>query len=244
MMWGTVLALALVMAPDPARLAIVALLISRPRPLVNLLVFWLGGMATGTTIALGSVILLRDLALVVTRHVASTVESLQSGSVEIVVGVLALLIAALLSMRLRLHRAPVPITTGNAAVLVSEPSTETALSRLSARARSALVGGCLWVPFVAGLGSAAPHVEYQVAIAAILTSGASMATQVSAAMMFTIVVLAIVEIPLVSYLVTPARTHAVMLHAHDWMRAHRRQLLPAIAAVTGVFLLTSGIGSV
>ena len=89
-----------------------------------------------------------------------------------------------------------------------------------------------------------PHVEYQVAIAAILTSGAPMVTQISAAMMFTVVVLAAVEIPLVSYLVTPERTHAVMLHAHEWMRAHRRQLLPAIAAVTGVFLLTSGIGSV
>ena len=100
------------------------------------------------------------------------------------------------------------------------------------------------MPFVAGFGSAPPHVEYQVAIAAILTSGAPIVTQISAAMMFTVVVLAAVEIPLVSYLVTPERTHAVMLHAHDWMRAHRRQLLPAIAAVTGVFLLTSGIGSV
>ena len=244
MMWGTVLALALVVAPDPVRLTIVTLLISRPRPMVNLFVFWLGGMTTGIAIALGSVILLRDAALVVTRHVASTLESLQSGPVEIVVGVLALLIAGLASIRLRLHRAPVPIPSGNAAVLVSEPSTETALSRLSARARSALVGGCLWVPFVAGLGSAVPHVEYQVAIAAILTSGASMPTQLSAAMMFPIVVFAVVEIPLVSYLVTPARTHAVMLHAHDWMQAHRRQVLPAIATVTGVFLLTSGIGSV
>jgi uncharacterized protein involved in cysteine biosynthesis len=71
-----------------------------------------------------------------------------------------------------------------------------------------------------------------------------MVTQISAAMMFTVVVLAAVEIPLISYLVIPERTHAVMLYTHDWMRAHRRQLLPAIAAVTGVFLLTTGIGSV
>ena len=39
-------------------------------------------------------------------------------------------------------------------------------------------------------------------------------------MMFPVVVLAAVEIPLVSYLVTPERTHAVMLQSHDWMRAH------------------------
>ncbi|MGA8546658.1 MAG: GAP family protein [Mycobacterium sp.] len=243
MIWGTVLALALVVAPDPTRLAIVALLISRPRPLVNLLVFWLGGMASGTAIALGSVMLLHDFALMVTQHVASAFAALKSGYVGIVIGACALLIAALLSARLR-QRATVAIPSGDSPVLVSEPSPANAFSRLSTRARGALVGGCLWVPFVAGFGSAPPHVEYQIAIAAILTSGAPMVTQISAAMMFTVVVLAAVEIPLVSHLVTPERTYAVMLHAHDWMRAHRRQLPPAIAAVTGVFLLTSGIGSI
>ena len=241
MIWATVLALALVVAPDPTRLAIVALLISRPRPLVNLLVFWLGGMASGTAIALGSVMLLHDFALMVTQHVASAFAALKSGYVGIVIGACALLIAALLSARLR-HRATV--ASGDSPVLVSEPSPANAYSRLSTRARGALVGGRLWVPFVAGFGSAPPHIEYQVAFAAILTSGAPMVTQISAAMMFTVVVLAAVEIPLVSYLVTPERTHSVMLRAHDWMRAHRRQLPPAIAAVAGVFLLTSGIGSV
>ncbi len=88
MIWATVLALALVVAPDPTRLAIVALLISRPRPLVNLLVFWLGGMASGTAIALGSVLLLHDFALMVTQHVASAFAALKSGYVGIVIGAL------------------------------------------------------------------------------------------------------------------------------------------------------------
>jgi hypothetical protein len=175
MIWATVLALALVVAPDPTRVAIVALLISRPRPLVNLLVFWLGGMASGTAIALGSVMLLHDFALMVTQHVASTFAALKSGYVGIVIGACALLIAALLSARLR-HRATVAIPSGDSPVLVSEPSPANAYRRLSTRARGALVGGRLWVPFVAGFGSAPPHVEYQVAIAAILTSGAPMVT--------------------------------------------------------------------
>ncbi len=243
MIWGTVLALALVVAPDPTRLSIVALLISRPRPLANLLVFWLGGMASGTAIALGSVMLLRHFALTVTQHVASAFAALKSGYLGIVIGACALLIAALLFARSR-HRATVAIPSGDSPVLVSEPSPANAFSRLPTRARGALAGGCLWVPFVAGFGSAPPHLEYPVAIAAILTSGAPMVTQITAAMMFPVVVLAAVEIPLVSYLVAPARTHTVMLQSHDWMRAHRRQLIPAIAAVTGVFLLTSGIGSV
>jgi hypothetical protein len=46
-MWVTVLVLGLMAATDPVRIGIAALLISRPRPLRNLLAFWLGGMATG-----------------------------------------------------------------------------------------------------------------------------------------------------------------------------------------------------
>ncbi len=46
---GTVLVLALAMATDPMRLGVTLLLISRPRPVLNLLVYWLGVMFVGVT---------------------------------------------------------------------------------------------------------------------------------------------------------------------------------------------------
>jgi Sap, sulfolipid-1-addressing protein len=60
-MCSAVFVLSLLVALDPVRIGIVALMISRPRPMRNLLAFWLGGMVAGMTVAL---IVLLYLALV------------------------------------------------------------------------------------------------------------------------------------------------------------------------------------
>src|SRR5437660_1293925 len=72
-MWGTVFLLALAAATDPIRLGIATVLITLPRPIVNLLAFWLGGMASGVASALGALILLRDFLPKVMQDVTSTV---------------------------------------------------------------------------------------------------------------------------------------------------------------------------
>ena len=46
-MCSAVFVLSLLVAMDPVRIGITALLLSRPRPMLNLFVFWLGGMAAG-----------------------------------------------------------------------------------------------------------------------------------------------------------------------------------------------------
>jgi hypothetical protein len=104
-------------------------------------------------------------------------------------------------------------------------------------------GGRPWIGFVAGLAFAIPPVEYLVALTVILASGAAIGAQLSAALMFTMVVLAVVEVPLVSYLVTPAKTRAVTLQLHNWVWARRRQTLAVIVAVAGVLLVATGMAS-
>jgi hypothetical protein len=42
-MWGSVLVLALLAALNPVRLGLALLVISRPRPVQNLLAYWVGG---------------------------------------------------------------------------------------------------------------------------------------------------------------------------------------------------------
>ena len=59
--------------------------------------------------------------------------------------------------------------------------------------------------------------------------------------MFLVVMLAVVEVPLVSYLVTPAKTQAVMLQLHNWVGARRRQILAVILAVVGALLVANGV---
>jgi hypothetical protein len=243
-MWGTVLLLALLVMPDPVRIGIAVLLLSRPRPMLNLLVFWLGGVALCTVAGLGVLFALRDFAPVVIQGMASIAASSTVGHIKIFMGVLALSIAALIAVGFRARQpARVPIPGGDPSVPVLQPSTPTAFSRLWRRAQDALKGGSLWVAFVAGLGSAQPG-NCLTAAAAILASRAAAGTQVSAVVVFTLVELALVEIPLVSYLAAPAKTHAVMLQVQNWMRARRRGILGVGIAVLGVYLMTTGMGSV
>jgi hypothetical protein len=108
-----------------------------------------------------------------------------------------------------------------------------ALSWLSTRARNTLEGGSLWVAFAAGLGAATP-VEYMVALVAILSSTAATSAQVSAVVAYTVVAFAVAEIPLVSHLAAPARTHEIMLQLHNWLQTRRRQTVAVIVAVAGV----------
>jgi hypothetical protein len=100
------------------------------------------------------------------------------------------------------------------------------------------------VAFAAGIAMATPPVEYLGAIVAILASGAGAGAQVSAALMFTLVAFAVAEIPLISYLATPAKTQAVLLRLHDWIRARRQLILSVMVGVCGVLMVVAGMGAV
>jgi hypothetical protein len=100
------------------------------------------------------------------------------------------------------------------------------------------------VAFVAGIGLATPPVEYLAAIIAILASRAAAATQVSAALMFTLVAFTVAEIPLISYLEMPAKTLAVVLRLHDWISARRQAILAVVVGAFGVLLVVTGMGNV
>jgi hypothetical protein len=243
-MWGTVLVLAFMAAIDPVRTGITLLLISRPRPMLNLLAFWLGGMATGITAAVALLRLLRDFLPMVTREVTATVAIFTRAPAQIIIGVLMLLAALITAGRSARQPAGVTVPAGGPFAQVPQPSTPTVFCRLLARAQHVLGGEHLWVAFVAGLGSATNPVEYLLALAAIVASRAAIGTQISAAVMFTVVVLVVAEIPLVCYLATPARTQAVMLQLHDWVRTRRRRIIGVIVGAAGIFFVATGIGNI
>lgn len=72
-------------------------------------------------------------------------------------------------------------------------------------------------------------------------SGVGIGTQVSAAIVFVVGMLALIELMLVCHLVTPVKTHAVVRLLHDWVLAHRRQVLVAVCTVAGVSLVAQGM---
>jgi hypothetical protein len=242
-MWGMVLLFALGACLDPMRMGIAVLLISRPRPVLTLLAFWLGGMATGIAVALSMLWLLRDVASTVSQHVASMANSAIVAPLQIAGGVVALLVGAKVVFTLAARRrAPVLVSAGDAPAPMLEPNAPNAFSRVSARVRDSLEGGNLWVSFVVGLGSATPPIETVIVFTAILASGTAVTTQFTAAMVFTIVTLAVIEIPLLTYLVRPAKTQTVMLRLQCWIRERRTHIIAVFLIFMGAALVATGTG--
>ncbi|WP_179151441.1 GAP family protein, partial [Mycobacterium avium] len=108
-------------------------------------------------------------------------------------------------------------------------------------AQRLLNGDSLSVAGLAGLGIALPSVDYLAALAVIVASGAAAATQVGALLLFNVVAFALVEIPLLAYLVAPARTAASMTALHNWIRSRRRPQVAVLLAAAGCVFLTVGV---
>ncbi|MBW0013969.1 GAP family protein [Mycobacterium sp.] len=239
-MWCTVLALALVAGADPVRIGIAVLLFGRQRPVLHLVALWLGGLAVGVALALAVLFGLHDVALGAMQRLQVASATHTAGHIQIVMGVLALVVAVSISVGFSLrHRAPGAMPAGDPSCGVGP----TAFSRLSTRALDALQAGPPWVTFLVGVGITTDF-RYLGALAAIMASGAAMGTQVSAAAVYTVVGLAFAEIPLISQLAAPGRTLAVMSRVHEWVKARRRAVLGLIVALLGVFLMSSGLGHV
>jgi hypothetical protein len=110
--------------------------------------------------------------------------------------------------------------------------------------RERLQGGSLRVAFVAGLALATPPVEYLAVLITLLASTATPTAQVGAALMFTVVAFTVVEVPLIGYLTTPAKTLAIMQRLNEWVSA-RRQVIPVLVlGAVGVLLTVTGLGKV
>jgi hypothetical protein len=221
----TILVMAVAVSLEPFRIGMTVLMLNRPRPVLQLLAFLCGGFAMGMSVGLVVLFVFRRGTL------ASTEFTLPK--VQIVLGVLALLVAAVLTMRVlvgRFSRRPVDPPAG----------CNAGPGKLSTRAQRLLNGRSLWVAGVAGLGIALPSVDYLAALAVILASGAAAVAQAGALLMFNIVAFALVEIPLVAYLLAPERTRASMAALHDWIRSRRHLEVATLLAGVGCVLLAVG----
>ncbi|WP_197376051.1 GAP family protein [Mycolicibacterium baixiangningiae] len=218
-MWIPLLLMAVAVSLEPFRVGMTVLMINRPQPRRQLLALLAGGFAMGT--AVGVVVLFVLRPALGSAH-------FNLPTVQIVVGAVVLVNAAL-------------VATGvwgrgrDAASLA-----ETRFGPLAARARRVVNGPSPWTAGIAGLGIALPSVDYLAALAIIVASGAATGVQLGALMMFNVVAFALVEIPLLCYLVAPDRTRATLSALYERLRSHGRRGAGALLAVIGCVLL--GVG--
>lgn len=210
----TVLVMAFAVSVEPFRIGMTVLMLSRPRPALQLLAFLSGGFAMGTTVGLVVLFVLRR------RLLWSTYFTLPK--VQILVGFLALLVAVVVAVgipgRLRAHPA-----------------------RFAGPAQRLLGGHSLLIAGIAGLGIALPSVDYLAVLAVILASGAAALTQVAVLLMFNLVAFALVEIPLLAHLLAPETTARSMTALHNWIQSRRRLEVAILLAAAGCLFLAIGM---
>ncbi|MEB4209614.1 GAP family protein [Mycobacterium sp. 94-17] len=210
----TVLVMALAVSVEPFRIGMTVLMLNRPRPALQLLAFLAGGFAMGMAVGLVVLFALRRSVLVSSHFALPTV--------QILVGLLALAVAVAVAVNLpaRLGRSPTKLATP--------------VQRLLSRHSLSVAG-------IAGLGIALPSVDYLAALAVILASGATAPTQVAVLVMFNAVAFALIEVPLLAYLLAPEKTAARVTALHDWLRSRRRAEVAFLLAAAGCTFLAVGV---
>ena len=215
----SLLVMALAVSVEPFRIGMTVLMLNRPGPMLQLLAFLCGGFTMGISVGLVVLFVFRR------RLLGSTYFTLPT--VQILIGALALAVAAVLAARALMGKA----------TRRSDPG----LGKVATRVRRMLNGPSLWIAAIAGLGIALPSVDYMAALAVILASGAAAMTQVGALLMFNVVAFALVEIPLLAYLLAPDATRTSMTALNDWIRSRRRVEVVTLLVVVGCVLLGVGV---
>lgn len=235
LMWATVLVMAFAVIFEPIRIGLAVLMLNRPRPLLQLLAFLSGGFTMGMGVGLVVLFVLRSTPLASGRFTVP--------SVQITVGLVALVIALVLASNLsmpKLRRRSAAVSTGQTTATPGMNQAETRTTTF-ARLRRALQGDSLWVAWVSGLGTALPSANFMGAMAVILASGESPVVQAQALLLFNVVAFTLVELPLIGYIAAPKKTQILLSALHTWVQDRRRRDMAVIVAVGGCLILAMGL---
>ncbi len=236
-MWTAVVVMAVAVIFEPIRIGLGVLMLNRPNPLRQLVVFLCGGFTMGIGVGLVVLFVLQSTPL-------ATPGRLSVGGVQIAVGIAVLLFAAAFAAtggaRAPARQPAIALAANSAASPVAEETSANEPST-PGRARRLLTGDSLWVAWCSGLLTALPSANYLGAMAVILAAGVDRPAQALALVLFNVVAFVLVEIPLVSYVAAPQRTLAAMTTIHAWLSTRPRRDIAALIAASGVVVLALGL---
>ncbi len=251
-MWATVVMFAVMAMWDPVRLGVAVFVVMRNRPIPALFVFCLGGLTSSLLVGLSAVYLLHGTTKRLVADMNSSTTSIEPGDAKLVIGSLVLLVAVALLFRAATKAPVVSVAAGASSAGETEAEVEPAApesarsltARLTGWTRRLMRSQSLWVSFLAGLWAGpGPHVELVGALGVILASGQCKSTQVAAVLVYAVVSFAFAEIPLLCYLIAPAKTQQYLAHVPNWIRARRIWVVATALTVLGLYLVFTGVFS-
>lgn len=241
-MWTTLLILAVALNLEPNRLGIIGLLLLRPRPIRQLLVFLCTSFVT-TSVA--------GLTVLYLAYRGSFLQGESSSAImQISVGAVALIAAAVLFTNIPLPGSKRPVPAGSVGSPDgSVPDDSEAIQssgmglvdNFTKRLGRLAHGDSMWLPAALGVGIALPSVDYIALLLLIAASGEPPNVQVTALFTFLIVANTILLIPMIGYVVAKDRTVRVLEGLRAWVLARSRRDYAALLALAGVLMVTVGL---
>ncbi|WP_445170169.1 GAP family protein [Mycolicibacterium sp. Dal123E01] len=238
-MWATVLLLGLAVSIAPPRIAMIAVLLTRPRPARQMLVFLCTGLAVSFSCGFAVLFIFHRSFL--------SKSNVDPALIEIGIGVVAVLLAAVLLSNIPLgqfaDREKVQVPAGGA-VAVQDSPPPSRLNRTSSSVRGFFRGESSWFSGSAGAALAMPSVDYMALLALIIASKTAPIEQASALTTFLLLANWAAIIPLLSFMIAPAKTRIWIQRFNEWIRTRTRKHAGAFVAVVGVLLIGVGLSGV
>jgi hypothetical protein len=224
---GDIFLLSLVSAANASLLAAVTVMLFLPSPKRLLLGYLAGALLASLTTGFVIVFVIHD------SSATSSAENAISPAIDVVLGLLALLIAYVLQgdhdQRLKERRRQKKRDEGKEEVEKGPSKVEQLLGRGSAR-----------VTFALGVVLTLPGVSYLAALHDLQQLGYGPAGEVIVILAFNVMLLILLEIPLVGYFLAPERTVVEVQRFRAWLSRSGRRMAIYGAAGIGVFLIVRG----
>lgn len=217
---ASIIPLAIAAAVYPTLLAGVIVLLAREKPVAMLGAFLAGGVLISLTAGL-------IIVFVLGGAVSTKNQKSASSTVDLIIGILSIVLAALLLRRRR---------AGESRGARTKPRKEG-----PSWTERTLGEGSVWAAFGAGLFLNIPGIWYLDALKDISKADAGTAATIGAVLLFIVIMFALAELPLVGYVVDPAGTQVRVQGFQGWMSNHAITVAIWAAALIGVYLTTKGI---
>jgi hypothetical protein len=222
-----VFVLAVIAALDAGLVAAAVVLMGRPRPAQHLLAYLIGGMSLSIVFGLLIVLGLHGSELL--REPDRSTQAV----IELAAGAVMIVVAVAVGSGRRLHWHPHRAGHGDADGPQRSSLYERALGRHS-----------VWIAWAAGAVYSVPGVEYLAGLVLLAKVGAPAASEVLAVLGFNLIMFAVIELPLLGFVLAPQRTRSLTEKLNRWMTDHRRILIVTVTGAVGIYLLVSGFGDV
>jgi Sap, sulfolipid-1-addressing protein len=223
-----ILLLAFSAALNPTLLAATTVMLLLPKPRNLMLGYLLGAMMTSVSLGLAIVFSLENSGAV------KATQNTFSPAADIVLGAIFLIVARALSAErdaiLRERRERRRAAKGEAKREKGPPRWQQALSRGTPR-----------TTFVIGALLTLPGASYLVALTRLAKDDLGTPESVLVVVGFNLIMLALLELPLLSYLLQPDATPERVERFKAWLRRDGRRIAIRIATVAGMLLVVRGV---